>query len=784
MTPTSQVYKIKQGQTNSRIFNVADYMDRGLAAGLAANTAITEAKAFTVSGNKAIIEFPAGNFTAEVQIVGESLIHIRGQGMGITTLTAAAGLNMSVIKFTAKVDFRVSDMSVDGNKAAQTQTITIPKSGVEVDGCQRATVEQVDAYNCFTDGIDVTGLSKYVNVLWCKGHDNESIGVFSGNRSEDTRILFGEYYNNGSALGPDAHGIFVDGNCDLQVTSKRVLIHGNKVYDNNGPTFGGGIFLVELEDSTVSANWVYNNGPDGGIILTDGADGARSKGNILTGNYVFNNPTTGILVSGHQNFEISDNHIYGNTQYGISVSNKLATAVCNNIVNIISKNFKIHGNRVYSNLRNGIEIDGDATTGNIVNPSVRDNIVYDNGINSAPSPQCGIRISRATEIDVGDNFVFDTGSNIQNVGFEIVTASGLFGPNHSVNHSLANYSILTSPSLYAVEDSKFSDLGNITGAVSLDRRNAAVFKGTLTGNVTLTINANVTKGEKLTAIFVQDGTGSRTLSTGTTVVFAQGLPMLSTAAGAVDIYTFIFDGTNWRESSRSKPAISTANRFLTTTGNSGTAANPAYSFTDDPDTGWYDSAANTLSASTNGVLRLSIDTAAITSTLPYIAPAGTGSAAAFTTAGDLNTGLFFPAADFVALTANGTTGVQVSASDVTLSGTTRINNFLAFVGTPQSLTTSGVSSAVNVTTANTDITMTTAADVATLAAGTEGQIKIITIVVDGAAGNGLTITPNAGLGFTTIVFTAAGANIGDSVTLEYLGAKWRVLASRGNIVIA
>lgn len=164
---------------------------------------------------------------------------------------------------------------------------------------------------------------------------------------------------------------------------------------------------------------------------------------------------------------------------------------------------------------------------------------------------------------------------------------------------------------------------------------------------------------------------------------------------------------------------------------------------------------------------------------------GTTVAPSYTFNGDLDTGMFSPAANFVALTAGGNTGVQVSASDVTLTGAVRINNFLAFVGASQNLTTTGTTSAVNVLTTNTDITLTTAADLATLAAGSQdGQLKIITVVAEGAVGNGLVLTPVTPLGFTTITFTAAGTNIGDTVMLEYKNATWRILSVRGNIVVA
>ena len=93
---------------------------------------------------------------------------------------------------------------------------------------------------------------------------------------------------------------------------------------------------------------------------------------------------------------------------------------------------------------------------------------------------------------------------------------------------------------------------------------------------------------------------------------------------------------------------------------------------------------------------------------------------------------------------------------------------LFFVGAIQSLSGAG---AVSIATAHTELT-TTGANALTLAAGTPGQIKTITMIVDGGDG---TLTPSAlGVG-TTITFN----DVGDSVILRYGTAKWWVLVNNG-----
>ena len=92
-------------------------------------------------------------------------------------------------------------------------------------------------------------------------------------------------------------------------------------------------------------------------------------------------------------------------------------------------------------------------------------------------------------------------------------------------------------------------------------------------------------------------------------------------------------------------------------------------------------------------------------------------------------------------------------------------------GGVQSLSGAG---AINVTTLMTKWT-TTGADAGTLADGTEGQIKIITHVVDGGLG---TLTPTNLANGTTIAF----ATVGDTAILQFLGTEWWVMALYGAIL--
>jgi hypothetical protein len=96
-------------------------------------------------------------------------------------------------------------------------------------------------------------------------------------------------------------------------------------------------------------------------------------------------------------------------------------------------------------------------------------------------------------------------------------------------------------------------------------------------------------------------------------------------------------------------------------------------------------------------------------------------------------------------------------------------------GTVQSLSGPG---AVNITTLTTAFTSTGVGDALTLADGAAGQLKTIVYVAEAAGGDTGVLTPTNLGSATTITFNA----VGDSVTLQFIGADWWVIGFRGAVV--
>ena len=111
---------------------------------------------------------------------------------------------------------------------------------------------------------------------------------------------------------------------------------------------------------------------------------------------------------------------------------------------------------------------------------------------------------------------------------------------------------------------------------------------------------------------------------------------------------------------------------------------------------------------------------------------------------------------------------KVTAEDVF----NNIPSFLALKQTSQSITADGsTATAVDVTSAITEINATSATHSCAMADGVDGQIKII-INTATSGTNAITITPANLRGYTTIVLDAPG----ETVTCLFKNSNWNVIA--------
>ena len=119
---------------------------------------------------------------------------------------------------------------------------------------------------------------------------------------------------------------------------------------------------------------------------------------------------------------------------------------------------------------------------------------------------------------------------------------------------------------------------------------------------------------------------------------------------------------------------------------------------------------------------------------------------------------------------------KVTAADVF----NNIPSFISFKDTAQSITGDGsTSTAIEITSAVTEVNATSAAAPCTLADGANGQIKTI-INVSTSGTNAVTITPSNLRGFTSATLNAPG----ETVTLMFKNSNWNVIGTGGTVVLA
>lgn len=315
------------------------------------------------------------------------------------------------------------------------------------------------------------------------------------------------------------------------------------------PSAYNGFYTIQsVPDSTDFTVNITNNPGTATVfgtsqITAHSVDGTSFINNIFTNNLnyglKFNSRSNGIMVK--------NNVIQGCYNYGIQ---------CN------TSYTQFTGNRIYNNGQEGIRL---ITGGGDEEPmrriDISNNHIYNNGTRVSSSD--GIELNASTtapiqHITIRGNHIFDD-QQTQTQRYGVILRSGGTLSNISVTNNDLSTNLTGGVLVQNTGDTIYvsnnvgtnpigkSDLGNISGSTTFDASLANFFTGTLTGNITAVMPAPAAEGTTMTWELIQDGTGSRTLTlpanatSGTTIT-------LSTAAGAIDMLTWVYDTVNskWR----------------------------------------------------------------------------------------------------------------------------------------------------------------------------------------------------------------------------------------------
>lgn len=118
----------------------------------------------------------------------------------------------------------------------------------------------------------------------------------------------------------------------------------------------------------------------------------------------------------------------------------------------------------------------------------------------------------------------------------------------------------------------------------------------------------------------------------------------------------------------------------------GTVFNPSLAFASDTTTGLYRSAASTINFATSGISRLVLNTSSLTSTLPILTSSGSDSAPSFSFSADPDTGFYRSASDTIQAVCGAGTAFTTTRTNTTFAGsltsttTTSATRFISSTG--------------------------------------------------------------------------------------------------------
>jgi hypothetical protein len=132
-------------------------------------------------------------------------------------------------------------------------------------------------------------------------------------------------------------------------------------------------------------------------------------------------------------------------------------------------------------------------------------------------------------------------TNLTNLATAANASASLSGASFTGNVEFNNNHISNAILHTTIE--KTSNIGAVTGTVTVNANVGPIQRATLVGNITInTTNlTNFSTGESVTLVLTQDGTGSRILTSN--LRYAGGSKTLSTANASIDTISITYDGS-------------------------------------------------------------------------------------------------------------------------------------------------------------------------------------------------------------------------------------------------
>lgn len=462
----------------------------------AAQTLLNSTIAAVNTAGGGIVHMRAGTYTQSTadHIWPKSNVTLQGEGFATRTTLASN----KTIKVDEQSRVRIRDLYID----ASNHVTETPKTyGIFIDRSSDVTVE-----DCW--------------ILDCK-----NFGIFVTNKTPDSTARRFRFVNN--TITGKCNDDLIGGGPDVDTANvAEIYIAGNFIKQDatldGAGDYLNAIDLVAQQQSTIIGNTTY-----GGILL----GGEKIP---------------------HANVNVNSNTV--NAPWGMAVEEavgQIAILCASNVgQQLDSYSVNIIGNQITSG---NIFIQGQASTSNRTRKiNISKNDIKNNALASYADHTYGINLNYVANVSVEGNTIDGAVRGISLTNTDAVDISNNTFINCTTPIVLGGTNTkLTGHNNVGINPNVLYAQGNVTGATTFDRVNGRQITATLTGNITVTLPSTFFRGETLTLQLTQDGTGNRTVTWPSNFKKAGGSLTLSTGAGATDIVTMRWDGTNWIEEGRS-----------------------------------------------------------------------------------------------------------------------------------------------------------------------------------------------------------------------------------------
>lgn len=466
-------------QQGDLFINVKDAAYGAKGDGVTDDTSAINSAISAAATNGGSIYFPVGTFmTTGILISSQNNLHIKGAGNASIIKLLANNTN-DVLKLTSCNNFIISDLTVDCNRAGQTQgTDEDKQNGIHLVSCNKFFIKSIASINSFMSGIRLglytqnTGgctdgevTNCYINAGGTNG--DQGIGIWNSQRISVTNCTVNQGGWGGIVFTYSDYCTAVGNVCY------------NNVYTIGGATNGGhGIALEGARWCVVAGNVCYNNNVHGVHLENDPQTSARNCLDCVISNNTCYNNIEGIFVGHASRCTFTGNQCNNNSQYGFELSANADTCIVEGNISeantLIGFWIKASNSGIIGNIARSNSTQGFLVQGGVSNVELSNNVAVSNTL-------AGFDIRGTTNCVITGNVAVNNSAQgfiIQNDG-STVNTYGILSNNESNGNTNEGF-ILLSATGFSISNN-FSS-GN-HGSGGLDLR--GVQYSSITANVVM-----------------------------------------------------------------------------------------------------------------------------------------------------------------------------------------------------------------------------------------------------------------------------------------------------------